>query len=125
MLCEIVGLVLLLPVAAIATWQICEIWNHGSIFAEWRQIVSTLQGYWLCRLLDCMFCLANWVALLCVLLCYAAVTWSVWWALPVAVFATARLANLGNDLSKAVLSNLDLSTNDRETELRSTDSSEG
>lgn len=100
MLLETIGLVLLVPVAALAVWQICEIWNHGSIFEEWKDKCEILTELWWARLLSCIFCLSNWVALCCSVLVILTVLYSVWFALPLATFASARLANLGNDLFK-------------------------
>lgn len=97
---EVVGLVLLVPVVGLATWQICEIWNHGSIFEEWKQKCELLTELWWARLLSCMFCLSNWVALLCGVLALLTLKVSIWFSLPLFMFAGARLANLGNDLFK-------------------------
>lgn len=99
---DVVGLVLLLPVAGLATWQICEIWNHGSIFDEWKQKCELLTEFWWARLLSCIFCLSNWVALLCGVLALLTLKVNLWFGLPLVMFAGARLANLGNDLFKDV-----------------------
>jgi len=104
-----------LVIAALATWEIIEIWRHGSIFAD-RRAYAQAEGYghFLRRLLDCGFCLSPWVAfllVLCPLTLSLAVDpprhWlagSVWaffllWRYAVYAFAVARLANLGNDLT--------------------------
>lgn len=97
---EVVGLMLLVPVVGLATWQICEIWNHGSIFYEWRQKCEVLDELWWAQLLSCMFCLSNWVALLCGMLAIWSIKVNLWFALPLVMFAGARLANLGNDIFK-------------------------
>ena len=99
---EVIGLVLLVPVVGLATWQICEIWNHGSIFEEWKQKCELLTELWWARLLSCIFCLSNWVALLCGVFAVLTVTVSLWFGVPLLMFAGARLANLGNDLFKDV-----------------------
>jgi hypothetical protein len=96
-------------VAALAAWQIIEIWHHSTLTASPRSTVETWTGFF-GRLLVCPFCLSPWVSAIC-LLCLA---------LPgitsesesgyrlaslvacgiVKVFAVARLANLGNDVFK-------------------------
>lgn len=93
----IVLLVFLLPVAALATWQAVEIWNHGSLFSDWRRSCAVRTEIWWCRLLDCMFCLSNWVAMAVWIPLLLAVSWDPWCGLPVLALATARLANWAND----------------------------
>ena len=79
----------------LATWEIIEIWRHGSIFAGLRARVE-LYDSMLATLLLCGFCLSPWVA--------AAViaSWATDWWIPrfvITAFAVARLANIGNDLA--------------------------
>ena len=87
-----------LIVAALATWQIVEIWHHSLLFATPRAIVETWTSK-LGELLVCCFCLSPWVALLCTLVMYCQDTrLAVWFAKSViTALAVSRLANLGND----------------------------
>ena len=87
-----------LIVAALAVWEILEIWHHSTLFAGWRARIELWDNL-LGDLLRCMFCMSPWTSLAVLLLlgwldwpgrCY---TQMVAWA-----FATARLANLGNDV---------------------------
>jgi len=90
-------------VAALATWEIVEIWHHSLLFAPLRARTEL----WVNKvgeLLGCPFCLAPWVALLSVLVLIAPewCGWSIWPGLKVILYslAVARLANLGNDYFK-------------------------
>jgi hypothetical protein len=87
-----------LIVAALATWQIIEIWHHSLLFAGRRAVVETWTGK-LGELLVCCFCLSPWVALLCVLILQSQGTGLVVWFAKAVIMAlaAARLANLGND----------------------------
>jgi len=92
---------MILIVAALATWQIVEIWHHSKLFANPRSVVEMWDN-WLGELLVCPFCLSQWVALFCVI-CLG--TEEYWLAGPLVsmviyAFAVARLANLGNDYFK-------------------------
>lgn len=87
-----------LVVAALAVWEILEIWHHSALMASWRARAELLEGK-LGELLRCMFCMSPWTS--------AAVLLAMgWWKWPgsslatfiVWAFAVARLANLGNDL---------------------------
>ena len=92
----------LLFVAALAIWEIIEIWHHGSLFAGWRARTEVWHS-WLGELLGCPFCLAPWVALPVVTVLF------LWdhgmvdqrWLLPdvlfIFAFAAARSANVLND----------------------------
>lgn len=88
-------------VAALATWQIVEIWHHSSLLAYARSRAETQEGK-LAYLLACPFCLSPYVALICVVVMLLP---SAWWLLSVPLqlivqaFAVSRLANLGNDLA--------------------------
>lgn len=88
-------------VAALATWQIIEIWHHSLLMAPLRSITEMWENR-LGELLSCPFCLSPWVGLICIfslsLADYGLVGWAI--GLPVQAFAVARLANLGNDLFK-------------------------
>lgn len=92
-----------LALAALATWQTVELWNHAEIFAERRAAVENYDNFF-ARLLTCPQCLSVWVAgawAVCLL-----VPWP-WPALPVVVriaafsMAASRLANFANDWCKA------------------------
>lgn len=98
-----------LILAALATWQIVEIWRHGTLFAGWRARVELWEGR-AGELLGCGFCLSVWVAFLGTTT-MAMLPWPLeqsklgWLWLPTSlvqlfVFAMAvsRLANLGNDV---------------------------
>jgi hypothetical protein len=89
-----------LIVAALATWHIVEVWHHGSIFASWRARVDLWEGFF-GELLRCPFCLSVWVAGLSTgwFFLTSAVGYDVL-AWPLYLFAVARLANLGNDVSR-------------------------
>jgi hypothetical protein len=52
-----------LAVAALATWQVVEIWHHSSLFAPLRARAELLEGR-LSELLGCPFCLSVWVGTL-------------------------------------------------------------
>lgn len=102
-----------LVVAALATWQAVEIWRHGELFADRRDAVEVwvdspqargLYGavdgwlkWFVGGLLLCPFCLSVWVGWLAVLA--ATGHWTA--QLFVGGLAASRLANLGNDLSRA------------------------
>jgi hypothetical protein len=99
-------------VAALATWQIVEIWRHSEIMARPRAWFENKEcserdfvRFW-GRLAACAFCLSIWVAQVCVPLTH---DWHppVRWLeivllvlnLIVTGLAVSRLANLGNDLT--------------------------
>ncbi|MFW6062393.1 MAG: DUF1360 domain-containing protein [Planctomycetota bacterium] len=86
-----------LIVASLATWEILELWRHGSLFAGARAVTDLWYG-WIGTLLRCPFCSAPYVALICVTLLQipgwpGTVTSFLVWAM-----AAARGANLANDL---------------------------
>lgn len=101
-----------LLIAALATWEIVEIWQHSSIMASWRARAELLTGR-IGDLLRCGFCLSVWVAWLVTLIVLVPLPpaegfWD--WTgrcivagakLVLVGFAVARLANLGNDLTHA------------------------
>ena len=103
------AVIVALVVAALAVWEIIEIWHHSALFAPMRAIVET----WDCKigdLLRCPFCLAPWVSLAVVLLLLGLSEYldahgprplAFLVKAPFYAFAVARLANLGNDLSSA------------------------
>jgi len=92
---------MVLIVAALATWQIIEIWHHSILMAPLRARTEM----WVNKpgeLLSCPFCLSIWVALFCMVIlsleefglagrCGSIV---------IHAFAVSRLANLGNDFFK-------------------------
>lgn len=93
-----------LIIAALAVWEIIEIWKHGSIFASWRDYIDNywrgpVSG-WFAELLSCGFCLAPWVALCVVEGMYYDELFRVENTRMIVYFlAVARLANLGNDMT--------------------------
>jgi hypothetical protein len=95
-----------LIVAALATWQAIEVWHHSSLTSGLRARSEAGVGFW-ADLSRCAFCLSNWVGPCCVLILSLAASWwpLAWCAWPAAIIvhglAVARLANLGNDLTKA------------------------
>lgn len=88
---------MILIVAALATWQIIEIWHHSSLLAPLRSRTEMWTNK-LGELLVCPFCLSPWVALACVICLSIPEAWLAGWI--VYAFAASRLANLGNDLFK-------------------------
>lgn len=101
-----------LIVAALATWQIVEIWHHSLLFAPWRVHTEMWTGK-LGELLTCPWCLSVWVGMLCSLVLYAQEFCElsqggsvVFYGFAISRlvlhgFAVSRLANLGNDYFKA------------------------
>jgi hypothetical protein len=93
-----------LIVAALATWQIVEIWHHSSLFAGWRAIVENWESK-IGELLSCPFCLSPYVAAFCCGILYLPTSGLAVWLDSIGAvaktgiyaFAVARLANLGND----------------------------
>jgi hypothetical protein len=89
-----------LIVAALATWEIIEIWHHSLLFAPLRSRVELWENK-VGELLGCPFCLSPWIALLSVVVLFIPewIGWSIWPGLKAVwyAFAVARLANLGND----------------------------
>ena len=92
-----------ITIAALATWEIIEIWHHSLLFAPLRSRVELWENK-LGELLGCPFCLAPWVGALSVsILCGAELLgWPIWQPLVLVwySFAVARLANLANDYFK-------------------------
>ena len=86
-----------LIVAALATWQIVEIWHHSLLMAPLRSRAEMWDNK-LGELLSCPFCLSVWVGLCCT----AGVTFAAMYGLEYVImaFAVSRLANLGNDVFK-------------------------
>jgi hypothetical protein len=106
-----------LIVAALAVWEIIEIYHHSSLFASARARVELLEGK-IRTLLTCPFCMSTWVAWILVLppmfaarlapaeaeaLALAGLGWLflALWRWIIYGLALARLANLGNDLAHA------------------------
>ncbi len=96
-------------VAALATWQIVEIWRHSELTADWLDsmdnwlsMLSVTPAWWqktpayLARLLLCPWCLSVWVGISTGALYRYGYDF-----IQMGVFglAVSRLANLGNDLS--------------------------
>lgn len=88
-----------LLLCGLATWQIVEIWRHGSIFSRARMRAEALAQsnsafHLLGELLICPFCLSVWVGF---------ITYGLWCVpfanLIVVGFSISRLANLGNDFA--------------------------
>lgn len=86
-------------IAALATWQIIEIWHHSLLFAPIRSITDCWQNK-LGELLSCPFCLSPWVAAICLLGLQEFGFASLFTQGLVYIFAVSRLANLGNDVFK-------------------------
>jgi hypothetical protein len=87
-----------LLIAALATWQIVEIWHHSLLMAPLRARTEMWNNK-LGELLSCPFCLSVWVGLFCT----AGVTFAAVYDLEYVIlaFAVSRLANLGNDVFKS------------------------
>ena len=89
--------------AALATWQIIEIWKHSSVMADLRATTETWEGF-LGDLLRCGFCMSPWVGGICIMSLMLSTLPDAWGfpgemaSISVKAFAVARLANLGNDL---------------------------
>lgn len=89
-----------LVVAALAVWQVVEIWHHSALFAPLRARAELLEGK-AGELLRCPFCLSVWVGLAVGLVVLLPAVWWAWPAkLAVLGFALSRAANLGNDLTR-------------------------
>ncbi len=56
-----------LLIAALATWEIVEIWHHSDLMAPWRARAELVENK-LGKVLTCMFCLSPWVAMVTVIL---------------------------------------------------------
>ena len=87
---------MILVVAALATWQVIEIWHHSMLFAPVRSRTEMWTNK-LGELVSCPFCLSPWVAL-CIACLSIPEVWLASWV--VYAFAASRLANLGNDIFK-------------------------
>lgn len=99
-----------LIVAALATWQIVEIWHHSALFVNSRAAVENWENK-IGQLLSCPFCLSPYAAaavLCCLTLRVPTSGLASWLAIflsyvvllaqaAIHAFAVARLANLGND----------------------------
>lgn len=90
-----------LIVAALATWQIIEIWHHSLLMSPLRARTEMWDNK-LGELLGCPFCLSPWIGLLCMIGLSVAEFGLVGRGVSVLIhaFAVARLANLGNDVFK-------------------------
>jgi len=88
-------------IAALATWQIVEIWRHSLLLAPIRAITEMWTGK-IGELLSCPFCLSTWVGMLCLIMLQVQDQGLAGLSagLVVKAFAVARLANLGNDFFK-------------------------
>ena len=87
-----------LAIAIFATWQIIEIWRHGSLFLSVRACLEECHSSFADFLL-CPFCLSPWVACGVLLLLSIAhlLQSDILW-LCVCSFAVSRVANLLNDV---------------------------
>ncbi len=83
-------------VVALATWQIVEIWHHGSLFEKPRARMERRLN-WIGDLFSCPFCLSVWVGAAASALWLS--EWGEWSRLVLYAFAVSRLANLGNDVT--------------------------
>lgn len=90
---------LTLLIAALAAWQIIEIWHHSELLAN-KRAEAEARGDMLGKLLACPFCLGPWVSLLCLIVLAIPEVWHIGFLLQAAVksMAASRLANIGNDL---------------------------
>lgn len=90
-----------LIIAALATWQIVEIWHHSLLMAPLRARTEMWTNK-LGELLSCPFCLSIWVALFCIVTLSLGEYGLVGHGsnLIIQAFAVSRLANLGNDFFK-------------------------
>lgn len=86
-----------LIVAALAVWQIVEIWHHSTLFAACRARIE-LQSSLAASLLRCPWCLSVWVGLLFATLLSIDGNVSRVGGIVCLGFAASRLANLGNDV---------------------------
>lgn len=104
-----------LVVAALAVWEIIEIWRHSALLSGLRARTELWENK-IGQALHCAFCLSPWMAWLVCLTLFVpvpaedgpATAWGVVTAVVVGFaqfvvlgFAVARLANLGNDLTRA------------------------
>ena len=96
-----------LIIAALAIWQVVNIWSYSELFATQRASLEARDGFF-SRLLRCPFCLSNWVSAFVVCTLAASEALPVFGldvcgtiaAVPAQIFAAARLANLCNDFFK-------------------------
>lgn len=103
-----------LVIAGLAVWQVIKIWEYSELFAGPRARAQASNGFF-GRLLQCAFCMSNWVAafIVCTLAASEVLTrleshfdtpWlpvaSMLLAIPAQIFAVARAANLANDFFK-------------------------
>jgi len=90
-----------LIVAALATWQLVEIWHHSLLTAPLRSRAEMWKGK-PGELLTCPFCLSVWVAACCVLVLRFAGEGLAGRLSVIVIYtlAVSRLANLGNDFFK-------------------------
>jgi len=81
-------------IAALACWQVVEVWKHSRLSGWLRCRAVKLPGL-IGYFFNCAWCFSIWIALLLVvaLTCHA---WSFYF---VAVLAISRLANLFNDIT--------------------------
>lgn len=89
-------------VAALATWQIVEIWHHSTLMAPLRARTEMWQNK-LGELLGCPWCFSVWVGLVCGLVLATVDISLANRAGGVVLYglAASRLANLGNDVFKS------------------------
>lgn len=104
-------------IAALATWQIIEIWHHSLLFASWRSTVENWTSK-LGELLVCPFCLSPWTALICTLIMqYQSTRLEVLIAKTlITALAVSRLANLGNDCFYSICRTPRFNLNESESE---------
>ncbi len=92
---------MIIIVAALAAWQIVEIWRHSKLMAPLRSRTEMWDN-WLGELLSCPFCLSVWVSLFCLLglelTDYGLAGYTL--SLMITALAISRLANLCNDVFK-------------------------
>jgi hypothetical protein len=94
-----------LLIAALAVWEVLEIWRHSHLFSGPRAYVEALDD-WRGYFLRCMFCLAPWTALVVLLAIWLGALTARHWGwlgdllvLPIYALAVARLANVMNDMT--------------------------
>jgi hypothetical protein len=104
---QVIELMCLLAVAALAGNQLTETWHHGSLFEDWRDTAeqwSVSDNFFVSKLgelLMCPFCFSHWACALTFTVMLLAEPGSIgqW---PVGVLATIRVATLVNDAAHNV-----------------------
>jgi hypothetical protein len=95
-------------ICGFAVWQIVEVWHHGSLFRNARDVLSVLYiapsswkiTRWFAHVMLCPWCLSIYTALAVVVYyILAKMLFGVIGLIPVYALAISRIANVFNDLA--------------------------